>query len=129
MKQTYEDVVRIPEYSRTSEQQRIVAEHENAERAAQNAAAKRAPIIAREQAASVQAGRAVRRAMWNQHEKFLLALAHIQCVPYINHPDVMAREDYVSWEQWQCLSEEVRAETSKWVDIYFESNGLTYSAY
>jgi hypothetical protein len=124
--QTYEVVVRIPESQRTSAQQRLVAEREIADTTQAPIRQRRAAEDAREQAAQAQADRTARRAMFESHERFLTALAHIECVPSINHPNVLAREDYVSFGQWQFLSDEVRAETNKWVDIYFQNNGLRW---
>jgi hypothetical protein len=86
---------------------------------------RRAEDNAREQAARIAAERAARRSMFESHERFLTALAHIENVPTINHPNVLNHDDYVSWEQWQSLSDEVRAETSKWVDQYFANTNLS----
>jgi hypothetical protein len=118
--QTYEDVIRIPESHRSSAQQRIVVEHENAERNAQRTATKQAPI----NAARVQANRAIKASMFESHERFLTALAHITLATYITDPRVIQHESYVSWPQWQAMSDEDREKTNHWVGIYWANNGL-----
>jgi hypothetical protein len=78
---TFEDVIRIPEQARSAQQQRIVVEYENAERSAQQRAAKEAPVIA----AREQANRAVKASLFESHERLLVALAHI-CVASHSKP-------------------------------------------
>jgi hypothetical protein len=122
---TYETVIRVPEGQRTAEQQRLVAQQEITTIVQAPVKQRRAEDNAREQAARVAADRAARRSMFESHERFLTALAHIENVPTITHPNVLNHDDYVSWEQWQALSDEVRAETSKWVDQYFANTNLS----
>lgn len=120
----YEDVIIVPENQRTAEQQRLVAEREINDITQAPIRQRRAAEDARVQADRVAADRAAKRSMFESHERFLTALAHIECVPTITHPNVLAREDYVTWGQWQSLSDEVRAETNKWVGMYFANNNL-----
>jgi len=119
-KQTYEDVIRIPERQRTSAQDRIVVEHEYAVRNAQAARVKQAPVLA----ARAEANRAVKGAMWEARERFLTALAHLVGAQRIGDPRVEAHESFQAWESWQALSDEDRAETSRWTDVYFANHGL-----
>jgi hypothetical protein len=123
---TYETVIRVPEGQRTAEQQRLVAQHEIDNIVQAPIKQRRAEDNAREQAARLAAERAARRSMFESHERFLTALAHIENVPTITHPNVLKREDYVSLEQWQFLSDEVRAETNKWVNQYFQNQNLRW---
>jgi hypothetical protein len=119
-KQTYEQVLLIPERDRTSAQDRIVVEHEYAVRNAQAAQAKQAPMIA----ARAEANRAVKGAMWDQRERFLTALAHLVGAQRIGDLRVEAHESFQTWESWQALSDEDRAETNRWTNVYFTNHGL-----
>ena len=114
-KETYEDAVRVPEARRSSAQQRLVVEHENAERNTQRAVAKQAPI-----------NRANKVAMFVQHEKYLVSLAHSLGQRSILAPEVLSDPAYISWKQWQSGAEEQRYKISADVDAYFESNNLTF---
>jgi hypothetical protein len=117
---TFEDVIRIPERQRSAAQQRIVAEYENAERSAQQRAAKEAPVIA----AREQANRAVKASLFESHERFLVALAHICVANSIDDARVREHENFLSWEQWVALSDEDRAATNHWIDLYWSNNQL-----
>jgi hypothetical protein len=117
---TFEDVIRIPERQRSAAQQRIVAEYENAERSAQQRAAKEAPVIA----AREQANRAVKASLFESHERLLVALAHICVANSIDDARVRQHENFLSWEQWVALSDEDRAATNHWIDLYWSNNQL-----
>jgi hypothetical protein len=119
---TYEDILLVPERQRTSAQDRIVVEHDFAVRKAQQERVKQAPVLA----ARAEANRAVKGAMWDQRERFLTALAHIDNAQFVNDPRVTQHEDYQTWESWQELSDEQRAETNRWVDTYFANHDLRY---
>ena len=110
-KQSYEEVIRIPEAQRSSAQQRIVVEHENAQRNQQRAAVKQAPI-----------DRANKAVMWTQWERYVMSLAHSIGARTITAPEVLADAAYITWEQWQSATEESRYKVSADVDAYFEAN-------
>jgi hypothetical protein len=110
-KQTYEEVIRIPENQRTSAQDRIIVEHEFAQRSAQRAAIKQAPID--------KANKAI---MWRQHDRYLVSLAHSIGARSIIAPEVLNDDAYISWEKWQTVDEGQRYKVSADVDAYFESN-------
>jgi hypothetical protein len=117
-KETYEEVVRIPEARRSSAQQRIVAEHENAQRRA----VKQAPI----NAAQAAINRAIKGSLWDQRERYLMTLAHSVGTHLVNDPRVLKHESFISWEAWQNLSSEVREQISLQVEAYFQANGLQW---
>jgi hypothetical protein len=125
-KDTLEDALRTPESQRTAEQQRLVAQHEIDNIVQAPSRQRRAEDNAREQAANAHAECAARRSMFESHERFLTALAHICAVNTINDPHVTSHDDYISWPQWNAMSAEQRAETTRWVDIYFANNGLRW---
>ena len=117
-KETYADVVNIPEHQRTSAQQRIFVEAENAQR---NAAIQ-APIIAAR-------SRAVKAALWTQRERLLMAIAHYVGATTVSDQRVLSNTDFQSWEAWQSASEEDRAKTNHDVDLYFQNHGLVFEGY
>ena len=121
-KETYEDVVRIPESRRSSAQQRIVVEHENAERNQQRAATKQV----QEAAKQAPINRAIRSAMWESRERLLTAIAHNVGAQTVNDPRVLQDSDYQTWEQWQAASQEDRDTANHIVDLYFTNHGLSW---
>jgi hypothetical protein len=122
-KEAYEDVIRIPENRRSSAQQRIIVEHENAERNQQREAVKRAPI----NAARAQANRAIKSEMWDSRERLLTAIAHLVGAQTVNDPRVLQDSDFHTWEAWQALSDEARDKANHVVDLYFANHGLNQS--
>jgi hypothetical protein len=113
--QTYEEAIRVPEAQRTSAQDRLIAEHEFAQRNQQRAAVKQAPLD--------KANKAV---MWKQWDRYVISLAHSLGQRTVTAPAVLNDEAYLSWEQWQAGTEESRYKISADVDAYFENNSLTY---
>jgi hypothetical protein len=113
--QTYEQAIRVPEAQRTSAQDRLIAEHEFAQRNQQRAAVRQAPI-----------DRANKAVMWRQHDRYLVSLAHSIGARTITAPEVLNDDAYISWEKWQSGDEGQRYSISAQVDSYFEANGLTY---
>jgi hypothetical protein len=114
-KWTYEDVMRIPERNRTSDQDRIVLEHEFAVRKAEADRAKNAPIIA----ARAEVTRQHKSKMWDARERFLLSIAHAVGARFVNDPRVLQHESFITWEDWTALSDEARDNTNQLVDLYF----------
>jgi hypothetical protein len=119
-KQTYEDVLRIPERDRTSAQDRIVLEHEFALRNAEKERAKNAPILA----ARAAVERKQNVVMWDQRESYLMALAHEVGAQFVNDHRVLQHEDFLTFEQWVELSEENRELRNRNVAQYFANHGI-----
>jgi hypothetical protein len=117
--QTYEDVLAIPESRRSSAQQRIVVEAENAQRIEARTAAKQVP-----NPAQAAATRAIKSSLWDQREKYLQTVAHTEGAQFVSDPRVVNSASFVSWQDWQLLSSESLAEINAGVDAYLEANGL-----
>ena len=114
-KEMYEDVIRIPERQRTSAQDRIIVEHEYAQRNV----AKQAPIIAAR-------NRAAKSSLWTQRERLLIAIAHNNGARTVNDPRVLNDSDFQTWEAWQAASDEDREKANHVVDLYFANHGLVF---
>jgi hypothetical protein len=121
-KETLEDVLAIPESQRTSAQDRIIVEHEFAERNSQRAAVKQAPI----NAARAEANKAIRSALWEQRERYLVSLAHSLQAATIADPRVLNDASYFTWEQWLAADDEDRDKIIAMTNAYFENNNLSY---
>ncbi len=126
-KLTYEDILRIPENQRTSEQDRIVLEHEFAVRNEEREREKNAPALA---ARAEESGRQ-RSALWDQWERFLTALAHeagvqpnVHGVYTITDPRVARHPDFRTFDQWCSLPYADRERTNHIVSQYFVNHGL-----
>jgi hypothetical protein len=115
-KETLADVLAIPESRRSSAQQRIVVEAEQAERVAQ----RQAPI----KAAQAQASRAVKGALWEHRERYLQTVAHSNGVQTIADPRVLNDPAYFTWQQWIEATDEDRDKIIALTNDYFQANGL-----
>jgi hypothetical protein len=117
--ETLADVLAIPESRRSSAQQRIVVEAENAQRIEARTAAKQVP-----NPAQAAATRAIKSSLWDQREKYLQTVAHTEGAQFVSDSRVVNSAAFVSWQDWQLLSSESLAEINAGVDAYMEANGL-----
>jgi hypothetical protein len=123
-KQSLEEVLAIPEYKRSSEQQRIVVDAEYAAKAAEAKRIKDAPLVAARARASV----ATNQEMFAQHERLLaaihLALHGLPGGAYTpggafttaETADVVGHPSYISFAVWKALTDEERAIVNAGVD-------------
>jgi hypothetical protein len=116
-----EEVMIIPESRRSSAQQRILVEYENAQRVAQRDAARQASV----NAARAKASQAIRSSLWDQRERYLQTVAHTEGAQVFRDEAVIHSAAFISWQDWQNLSSESLAEINASVDAYFAANGLS----
>jgi hypothetical protein len=118
---TYDEAVKIPERKRTSAQQRIVAEWEweHAQKAAQQSEQAIVQTIVNSTVHDP--------ALFEAYERFLVALAHIECAGGPYDPKVAQRDDYVHFMQFKAMPAKDREELIHFTNLYFENNNLTWS--
>jgi hypothetical protein len=118
-KQTLEEVLAIPEWKRSSEQQRIVIEAEFAANAAAAKKVKDAPLVA----ARARANVATVQETFKQHERLLLAI-NIKVhgigpgglLSAAETPEVRQHPSYIPFSVWKTLSDEERSIPNDAVD-------------
>jgi hypothetical protein len=113
---TYDEAVKIPERKRTSAQQRIVAEWEweHAQKAAQQSEQAIVQTIVNSTVHDP--------ALFEAYERFLVALAHIECAAGPYDPKVAQRDDHITYVQFRALPAKDRDYLTHVTDVYFQNH-------
>jgi hypothetical protein len=112
---TYEDAVKIPERQRTAAQQKIVAEWEWAHPHTAEAQPVQVPV-------QVFANASNQPVLFAAYERFLAALAHIECAAGPYDPKVAQHDDYVTFIQFVAMPAKDRDELIHFTNLYFQNH-------